>query len=536
MGIIGTTFTKGYKPAMFRNQPVHQFFGHLQAVLRNVAPSGEMEHLFARPFFDGDQGVSAEIKWMTELPGESARLTSLDPEKYREAAAVLAAQLERIRSFAEKQANAKGVEKDYSDFLRAVAMTPDQSMIFVINGKPVITHWGYYREGATDQGKAVFAGWDDFITDIRRVAPPSASAAPASVASGQNAPPEKARESSKKDEKKAAVVPVKKQSPVSPRDQDSYEWVKWLAQLLGILIILLLLQFLLNMPASQKSGGGTPSSMGSGGGGAGSGGGGMSGGSGGGGQGGNGSGGSSGGGGSGSGQPKGGFSGPGPCPTCGHAEQKAGQTLPSGQNSGQPGGQPNGQPGGQPSGAGSELPGSGQEPSGTQPGTPGGTPAPTQGQQPLPGRGQPPAQPGSSEPSGQPGGADGSGQPGDVSRPDQTKLPKDGLEPESGPAVGPEEGQPREPVVSVQIDGAQEIVLVSQPRDPGTIWTILDESGRPFISTEVSFPADAARPMITGDSARVAFKPAPGSNRRIEVRAVNARGAVTRYHFLARGR
>ena len=104
MGIIARTLTKGFRTSFFRNQPVHQFYGHLQAVLREIAPGGELDNFFARPenVVDG-QAQPGEIEWSTALDGEKTMFKDLPTEKQQAVADQIGRSLDRIRKYAEEK-------------------------------------------------------------------------------------------------------------------------------------------------------------------------------------------------------------------------------------------------------------------------------------------------------------------------------------------------------------------------------------------------------------------------------------------------
>ncbi|EKD84365.1 MAG: hypothetical protein ACD_39C00093G0003, partial [uncultured bacterium] len=181
MGLLAKTVTKGFRACYFRNQPVHQFYGHLQAVLKEISPDGELKHLFARPSLPGNSGANAqEVEWETELNGSAVKFHDLPAAKQGEMAGLLATYIQKIKSYAEAKQGKSGVERDYSDYLKAVAVSPDASQIFVVAGKPVLVHWGYFSEDGRFTGQVKYAGWDEFIAEIQRKAPPKTeeSAAP----------------------------------------------------------------------------------------------------------------------------------------------------------------------------------------------------------------------------------------------------------------------------------------------------------------------------------------------------------------------
>ncbi|PKL49948.1 MAG: hypothetical protein CVV42_04625 [Candidatus Riflebacteria bacterium HGW-Riflebacteria-2] len=372
MGLLAKTLTRGFRACYFRNQPVHQFYGHLQAVINEISPDGELKHLFARPTFPGNNSNAAqEVEWETELSGNAVKFNDLPETQRAETVALLTTYIQKIKNYAEAKQDKTGKEKDYSDYLKAVAVSPDASQIFVVAGKPVLVHWGYFSEDGRFAGQVKYAGWDEFLAEIQRKAPPKqeepAAPAPASAAtaaaaaalfSSDNQPDQKkavveeakesaipakeakkpdaaAKEAKREDEKPAAPLEgdeLNKSKPLMACGLGAYEWVKWLAIVLAIIILLLLF-----LPKRQSAFpppgmmGGAGSMMGGGGG------------SGGGGSGGGGAPGGGNGGGGGGGQQG------GTCPHCGH---QLSQTAPAGGNPApavQPAAQPAVQPTAQPS-------------------------------------------------------------------------------------------------------------------------------------------------------------------------------------------
>lgn len=355
MAIIVKTLTRGFRTCFFRNQSVHQFYGHLQSVLREIAPGGEMDNLFARPVNAADAASSGEIEWSTDLNGEAIKFASLSPQKQQEVAGLLGNYMEKIKQYAESRQTRTGKEKDYSDYLKAVAVSPDLNQIFLINNKPVLVHWGFLSGDGNHPGQGIYAGWDEFIAEIQRkkaikeepvqskaeqpapiVLPPEPffasepepaktveekpvekKPAAAAVAKPEEKPvvkPAEPKKEPEKKEEKKPPVPPKKPKKVMACGLGDYEWVKWLAILLAIIILLLLLLRLLPPPASSSPQ--MPPGMSSGGGG---------------------SGGGSGGGGG--GMPGGGNGGGGapqppapgqPCPTCGQVHGKTSPAQQSG--------------------------------------------------------------------------------------------------------------------------------------------------------------------------------------------------------------
>ncbi len=307
MGMIAKTLTKGFRTSFFRNQPVHQFYGHLQAVLKDIDPSGQMNSLFARP--ETSASNSGEIEWSTELSGDPISFKDLPAAKQQEVAGLLSTYIEKIRAYADAKQGKTGIEKDYAEYLKAVAMSPDLNQVFVVNNRPVLVHWGFVCDSGNHPGQGIYAGWDEFIAQVQRKAEKKPEPAPKPVAEKQSAPSaeqaaaaaavfaapppeekpaEKTNEKTaekkeekvvdKKTEEKPAPQPEKKPEKTAPKKDDpnqekpllalglgAYRWVKWLAIVLAIIILLLLLLKIL-VPRNPMGGMGMPPGMSAGGG------------------------------------------------------------------------------------------------------------------------------------------------------------------------------------------------------------------------------------------------------------------------------
>ncbi|NLI78885.1 MAG: hypothetical protein GX442_20890, partial [Candidatus Riflebacteria bacterium] len=81
-----------------------------------------------------------------------------------------------------------GKEGQYAEFLRRIAVPGDPACLFVFDGKPVITTWGFVPEGPRDPATAIFVGWDELTGRLPRV-PTSAAPTPPPRAAGQKPAP-----------------------------------------------------------------------------------------------------------------------------------------------------------------------------------------------------------------------------------------------------------------------------------------------------------------------------------------------------------
>ncbi|MBF0546964.1 MAG: hypothetical protein HQM08_21160 [Candidatus Riflebacteria bacterium] len=449
MGMIAKTVTKGFRPCIFRNQPVHQFFGHLQSVMQALSPSGEMEHLFAKPnVMGGDQGPNSEIEWTTDLKGDPVRLHDLPTAKQQHLVQIVASSLEKIRAYAEARKGKTGIEKDYAEYLESIALAPDLNQIFSIQNRPVIIHWGFVAEESGNFGKKMFAGWDDFISQIQRKTLPQDSPTPDTsflppeppkvedkTATAQLTSPQKPAS-----EKVAQKKEPPSEKPIVACGLGDYQWVKWLAIVLAVVILLLLLLRLLppmsprsqsQLPALSSRNDASGGFFGSGGGGANL-------------------------GSPGNGSSKSvGMPAPGQiCPTCG-------ETKPTSSH--------------------------------------GSTQA------------------NANNPSIEAQSSIASSESKTASESAQTS--KESLETEFS--------------VSIQTISNQQHELLSEPKDPKTLWEIVDTKGNPVISTEAYFNNIPKNHSAKGTSVTLHLPP-PGKAFDCVVIAKNSRGDKTKYHFVSK--
>ncbi len=172
--VIATTPIKGLKPAMFLNQPVHQHYINLQAVLGKIDEQarepGALRHLFAKPVIEGvDLSQAQQLSWMTDLAGEAVPFPALPTAKQQEVGAQIKKAYARLQEFVEACSGRPGKEGQYAEFLRLIAVPGDPACLFVVDGKPVITNWGFLTEGSRDPTTAIFVGWDELTGRLPRV-------------------------------------------------------------------------------------------------------------------------------------------------------------------------------------------------------------------------------------------------------------------------------------------------------------------------------------------------------------------------------
>ncbi|MBI3038380.1 hypothetical protein HYY75_04900 [bacterium] len=513
MKIIGTTFTKGYKPAIFHNSPIHSFFENLQAVLRSIDKTGGLDHLFAKPYFEGgDLSQASEIKWMSELSGEPSSFSQLPKPTQKVVGEALARSLEGIREYGRSFEDSSGLEKQYADFLKAISISPEMQHVIVINEKiPVLVHWGFIRE-ETNPNLALFVGWTDMIAQLKPKSPdaekkPAIQGETNPVNEKKNAAqpePEKKAPTSEQTPKeslekqppsKEKVPPIQPEpTPVKKRSSTKkYGWVKWLAILLAIIIVLLLLLRKLRPPplvipsnkqpsqpslTGGNSSGQPPSSLvGAGGGGSGGGGGGS-------GSGGAGSAGSAGSGAGGSGSGSGGSGS-----NSGAGAGNGGAS--GGQQGGFPSAQPsNGVGGGNASSPNSVAPSSNASQSAQTPKHP---------KVPIKKTTQP-----------------------KVSNPNQNHQTKKPPVPKTPPA------QPL--LISLEVVGTKDQTLISSPPDPGTQWKLVPDKGGAFDPALAYFLNSGQRNQARGPKVTLHLIPA-SKEYSVKVVAKGTTGIQTTYHF-----
>ncbi|CAI8881354.1 conserved protein of unknown function [Methylococcus capsulatus] len=106
-----------------------------EALRRHLSPAAAA--LLAEPVPSED---GAWIEWYTSLAGQPIPLTSLSGEASRRARNLLEDRLQAMVALAGRLATA---DPELADAMRRAASFPDQSAIYVVDGQPVMTFWGY---------------------------------------------------------------------------------------------------------------------------------------------------------------------------------------------------------------------------------------------------------------------------------------------------------------------------------------------------------------------------------------------------------
>ncbi|MDF9391857.1 VWA domain-containing protein [Methylococcus capsulatus] len=110
------------------------------ALRRHLSPAAAT--LLAEPVPSGD---GAWIDWYTGLAGQPVPLRSLSGEALRRTRNLLQDRIQAMAVLAQRLA---AVDPDLADAMRRAAGFPDESAVYVVDGQPVLTFWGY---GTTTQ-------------------------------------------------------------------------------------------------------------------------------------------------------------------------------------------------------------------------------------------------------------------------------------------------------------------------------------------------------------------------------------------------
>ncbi|UZR29281.1 VWA domain-containing protein [Methylococcus mesophilus] len=106
-----------------------------EAMRRHLSPAAAT--LLAEPAPSGD---GAWIDWYTGLAGQPIPLRSLSGEALRRARNLLDDRIQAMQALAERLASA---DPSLAEAMRRAADFPDESAVYVVDGQPVLTFWGY---------------------------------------------------------------------------------------------------------------------------------------------------------------------------------------------------------------------------------------------------------------------------------------------------------------------------------------------------------------------------------------------------------
>ena len=283
---VTKTDTHGFRAERFRNQVVHQYYGHLQSVMHSIEPTDIYKNLFARPEIDGFSTDNTNVEWTSALSGKPVHYSQLSELDQQKVDRFITEAFCRIDKYIADGKGKTGKEHDYSQFLSIVGKRPNPNQIWIIGGKPTIVQWGYNDENNLMGSSGIYPNWDSFISEIKTaqtedlavsVDSSISESAESEVTLKESAvvvasslfaelPDEKTQTQEIKQEVKQVVKQeitqeVKQENNISgskPKAQSKkpvkkqeekmvmaglggYWWVKWLAIILLIIIIILLL-------------------------------------------------------------------------------------------------------------------------------------------------------------------------------------------------------------------------------------------------------------------------------------------------------
>ena len=194
-------------------QPVYRAALQLREAIRRKNPDMALHLAVPKSDEMGDN-----IDWYSDVPGDVVPWGSATEEERAPARA----QLEALKAFLAElsttllSADANKVQSDkvvFAKLLTRVIAFPDESFVYLVNGKPVLTFWGFVHPNADRFLDPLYCLYPRTQTPIT---PPLAAVAPQPVPAPEPVP-----------------VPVVVKRP----------WWKWLLWLLLLLLLLLLLFF-----------------------------------------------------------------------------------------------------------------------------------------------------------------------------------------------------------------------------------------------------------------------------------------------------
>lgn len=148
---ITRTETDAYSLPVGVPQPDLKTCQLLQGVIRRYL-SPATATLLAEPIASAD---GSHIDWFTQLAGQPIRLSDLPANEQQRAQRLLEDRIEAIRDLARKLRDLEPATELAGTLLQATTY-PGNDTVFVIDGQPVITFWGYGvlpKEGAAPVGE-----------------------------------------------------------------------------------------------------------------------------------------------------------------------------------------------------------------------------------------------------------------------------------------------------------------------------------------------------------------------------------------------
>lgn len=173
--------------------------------------------LFARPAFNEAGG---EIDWYAPAPGEVRKLESLPPEERQRALARFSEIAKDIENYADELiASGEPLKTTRGNILKLALRYPDDSALYVLNGEPLLTCWGF---GPAEPGVEP--------KDLSRLA---------HAASLKAMPAPTAGPALNKEE--PGPIPARPALAAAPAAAWNLAWLWWLLPFLLLLLLLLLL-------------------------------------------------------------------------------------------------------------------------------------------------------------------------------------------------------------------------------------------------------------------------------------------------------
>ncbi|MDT8068294.1 MAG: hypothetical protein ROO76_09025 [Terriglobia bacterium] len=135
----------GLEPLGAFNQPVYRGFPQIRAVLlKDLGP--RFADYFTRPDYDSD---GKRIGWVANSLGEPKRWSDLGPQERSEFEPTkrglhegFTAYINRLRAEPENSSR-----NNFSRILEQALQTPDEGHLYFIDRQPMVTFWGFKREG-----------------------------------------------------------------------------------------------------------------------------------------------------------------------------------------------------------------------------------------------------------------------------------------------------------------------------------------------------------------------------------------------------
>jgi hypothetical protein len=131
-------------------EPAYRAASQIRSVVRQrIGPA--TADILAIPERDDHAG---RVDWYAPMAGEPTSFASLTGEQQRVARATLTAEMNRITAYADELvANPRSpTELAFGQLLRVATTIPDEQQIHIIDGRPVVTFWGFRLHGATACG------------------------------------------------------------------------------------------------------------------------------------------------------------------------------------------------------------------------------------------------------------------------------------------------------------------------------------------------------------------------------------------------